>query len=490
MRDLLIGIDGGTGGLRVYIFDSRGNVISSAESPYTTDYPQNGWAEQSPRDWKTALVVAVREALNKGSVNAERIVALCAATTSCTVLTCDRNGNALDNAILWMDVRASRESADFEKIAGQKLSAELFLSKILWLRRNRRELYDRAEIICEYQDYLNYYLTGRWCFSVNTACNWGYDRRKTGFDEPFYRLMGMEDVLPKLPPKAVRPGEAVGFLTESSAGELGLDTGVMVVQGGIDSSIGMLGMGIARPGSIALMTGSSNLVMAITKEPLFSAGNEVNLGPDFLIEGFYTSFRGQASTGSMLAWFIREFCREMDDDAFNRLDSMAADISPGSGGLMVLDYMQGNRTPYNDPDARGLIYGLSMQTSREQIYRALMESIAFGTEDILEAFRLKGEKIDLITVSGGAVRSGVFLSIYADVCGVRFRVSSDYSVALGGAVCAARASGMYPSLMSAADHMVSFGTIIEPDAERYRVYRKFLDKYRTLYPAIREWVKK
>jgi ribulose kinase len=179
----------------------------------------------------------------------------------------------------------------------------------------------------------------------------------------------------------------------------------------------------------------------------------------------------------------------MGDDAFSRLDSMAAGIPPGSGGLIALDYMQGNRIPYNDPDVRGLIYGLSMQTSREQIYRALMESIAFGTEDMLEAFRLKGERIDLITVSGGAVRSGVFLSIYADVCGVQLRVSSDYSVALGSAVCAARASGTYSSLRSAADHMVSFGKIIEPDAERYRVYRNFLAKYRTLYPAIRDWVK-
>jgi sugar (pentulose or hexulose) kinase len=488
MRNLLIGIDGGTGGIRAYIFTTNGEVVSMSASPYPTYYPKNGWAEQKPEDWWTALVFAVNGALKNGNIKAGRIAALCAATTSCTVLACDSSGRPLDNAILWMDVRASRESADIEKLTGQKLSAELFLSKILWLRRNNKTRYGQADILCEYQDYINYRLTGGWSFSINTACNWGYNHRKGGFDENFYKQMGMEDALKKLPPLAIKAGGRAGNLSKAGAEALGLDTEVLVVQGGIDSSIGMLGMGVTKPGTIALMTGSSNLAMAVTREPMFAPANAVNLGPDFLLDGYYTSFQGQASSGSILAWYKREFCKDLGEAAFKILDKAADDVPAGSNGVMILDYFQGNRVPYNDSDVRGVICGLSMQAAREQIYRAVMESVVYGTEDMLEAFRSRGEKIESLIVSGGAARSEVFMRIYADVCGVPLKVSSDFSTALGGAVCAAYARDFYPSLEQAAANMVRYGKIFKPNKSNYRLYRTLLKKYRALYPAIRRWM--
>ncbi|MBC8536117.1 FGGY-family carbohydrate kinase [Feifania hominis] len=488
MRDLVIGIDGGTGGVRAYVFDAHGQVLGHGDAPYETQYPASGWAQQRPDDWWQAVCSGVRAAMEQAAVAPQRIAALCAATTSCTVLACAKSGEALDDAILWMDVRASKEAADIEALTGQTLSAELFVCKALWLLRNRPELCERADVLCEYQDYLNHRLTGEWCFSVNTACNWGYNKRKGDFERDFYRTVGLGAVLPKLPSRAVSAGERVGMLSPEAAQELGLDTDVMVVQGGIDSSIGMLGMGVAAPGPVALMTGSSNLAMAVTQEPMFGRGDEINLGPDFLVDGYYTSFRGQVSTGSILRWFKREFCRDLGDDAFRELDRLAAQVPPGSGGLTVLDYWQGNRVPHNDPDVRGLIYGLSMNTPREAVFRAVMEGVAYGTDDLLRAFTEKGFPLNAVCISGGTTRSDIFLQIHADVSGVPFLVTCDYSVALGCGICAARAAGMYDTLPQAAAAMVRTQKTVQPNAQNHTRYLALAERYRSLYRAIRGWV--
>ena len=487
MRDLLIGVDGGTGGIRAFVFDAAGTVLGSAGAPYETAYPKSGWAEQKAEDWWQSTCDGVRAAMAEAGVGPERIAAICGATTSCTVLACTKDGEALAPAILWMDVRAAKQREKILHLTGQSLNAEHFPCKILWMKEEAPEIYEKADLLCEYQDYWNYKLTGKWCFSVNTTCNWGYDKRKGDFDRAFYRTVGLEDALEKLPPVAVCAGEVVGKLTEKAAAELGLDTGVTVVQGGIDASIGMLGMGVAEPGAIALMTGSSNLAMAVTRTHFFGAPDAINLGPDFLLDGYYTSVQGQVSTGSILRWFKREFCRDMGDSALAALDKLAADVPCGAEGLLVLDYWQGNRVPHEDADVRGMIYGLSMNTTREMIFRAVMEGVACGTEDLLQAFRDKGNSVDRVCISGGTTRSDLFLQIHADVSGVPFEVTSDYSVALGSAICAGKGVGLFSSLKEGAEKMVHFRKTVYPNMDNHRIYKDVLKKYRAMYPALCAW---
>ena len=482
-RDLVIGIDGGTGGMRAYAFDKTGRVTGKAECAYETAYPQNGWAEQAPADWWAALCQSVNSVVRQ--VGAHRVAALCAATTSCTVVCADAKGNALAPAILWMDIRAAQEMEDIRQATGQNLSAELFLCKALWLRRNRPELWKQTQVLCEYQDYLNHRLTGEWCFSVNVACNWGYNSRKGGFDTAFYHTIGIADALDKLPPRPVSAGGIVGPLCAEAAEALGLTRDVAVVQGGIDNSIGMLGMGAARRGIVALMTGSSNQAMAVTQTPLFSVGDEVNLGPDFLLDGYYTSFRGQAASGSVLKWFVREFCRDLGEDALQILDSQVAQVPPGSDGLLVLDTWQGARM-YNDPAAKGAIAGLTMGATRAKVFRAMMEGIACGTREMLRAFEDKGESVRTVNISGGATRSDVFLQIYADVCGITFCVTSDHAVALGAAIAAAAAMGWYHALPDAVSGMARIGRRVEPNDENHAAYQKIYEKYQRLYSGLKQ----
>lgn len=488
MREFVIGIDGGTGGARAFVFDRSGAVLGQHTAAYETRYPQNGWAEQTPADWWAAVCRGVRGALQSAGIRGDQVAALCAATTSCTVLTCASDGTAAGAAILWMDMRAAEQARFIGERTGERPSAELFPCKALWLKEHEPERYRAAAVICEYQDYLNYQLTGRWCCSVNTACNWGYNRRRGGFDNGFYEKIGLTDLLEKLPCDAIPAGAPIGPLTAAAAESLGLDTGVLVAQGGIDSSIGMLGMGAARPGTAALMTGSSNLLMALTPQPLFTSPDAFNAGPDFLVDGCYSSFGGQTSTGSILRWFQREFCRDLDTDALARLDTLAETVPCGSNGIVVLDYWQGNRMPHNDPDVRGLIYGLSMNATREMVFRAVMEGVACGTEEMLQAFARRGSPIHTLSISGGTTRSPLFLQIHADVSGIPLRITSDYAVALGSGICAACAAGWYPGKAEAAGAMVSFAGTVQPDPAHHARYQEVFRRYHSLYQAIAPWV--
>ena len=489
MRDYVIGVDGGTGGARAFVFDRSGHVLGQSTAHYETYYPQPGWAEQRPADWLGAVSRSVRDAVRSAGVAPSQIAALTTATTSCTVLTCSQKGETDDPAILWMDMRAAEQARLIGERTGERPSAELYPCKALWIREHQPERFSSAQVVCEYQDYLNYHLTGRWCCSVNTACNWGYNRRKGAFDRDFYEKLDFTELLDKIPVPALAAGEPIGPLTVAAAQALGLDTGVLVAQGGIDSSIGMLGMGAARPGTAALMTGSSNLLMALTPQPLFTSPEAFNAGPDFLVPGCYSSFGGQTSTGSILRWFQREFCRDLGEDALAQLDQLAKDVPCGSNGVQVLDYWQGNRMPHNDPDVRGLIYGLSMNTTREMVFRAVMEGVACGTEEILRAFAQRGNPIHTLSISGGTTRSPLFLQIHADVSGIPLRVVSDYSVALGSGICAATALGWYGSLADAADHMVTFAGTVEPDPARHEIYQDVFARYHALYQAIAPWVR-
>lgn len=489
MRELLIGLDGGTGGMRAFVFDKQGNVLGSADAPYETFYPQSGWAEQRPEDWWQAACQSVRQAMKQSGARPQQVAALCAATTSCTVMTCGRDGAVSDNALLWMDVRAADQARAICEATGERPSAEHFPSKALWIKQNQPQRWRDAQVLCEYQDWLNYRLTGRWCFSVNTAVNWGYNKRRGDFYRDFYAKSGMADAFEKMPQQAICAGDAVGYLTAGAAESLGLDTGVLVAQGGIDSSIGMLGMGVTRPGAAAMMTGSSNLVMAATREPLFCGVDSFNAGPDFLVDGCYTSVQGQVSTGSILRWFRREFARDLPEkETFRLLDQQAGQVPVGAGGLTVLDYWQGNRTPYQDADVRGVIYGLSMSTTRQAIFRAVMEGIACGTEDMLEQFRRMGSPIEELFVSGGTTRSPLFMQIHADVSGIPMQITSDYSVALGSAVCAACAAGFYTDLHRAVENMVRPAATVLPDPQRHKDYGSVLERYRSFYQALRPWV--
>lgn len=485
--------DGGTESLRARIYDLTGTCVASHAEPYHTDFSAGARAEQNPADWWANFVAASRAAIAQAGIEPGDIEAIAYATTSCTVVALDENGDALRPAIIWMDVRADAE-ADAVLATGDPalslngggqgpVSAEWMIPKALWLKRNEPEVFDRAHRICEYQDYLTYKLTGEWAASLdNVGLRWHYRNRAGGWAESLVRALDMEALMEKWPGRVVAPGEVVGTLTSAAAEALGLPRSVKVVQGGADALIGMIGLGVAQPGQLALITGSSHLQFGVTETPL-SAPGVWGAYADIVYPGRYIVEGGQTSTGSIVNWLGR-LTGGLDYDALN---AKAAALPPGAEGLIVQDHFQGNRTPYTDPLSRGAILGLTLAHDKHHIFRAIMEGIGFGTRAILDAFADAGYTSTEMTVGGGASASDLWMQIHADTSGLPIRIpASPDAPSTGSAVLAAHGAGHFASIDDGIAAMVHPGRTVEPDPANVARYEEIYQRYRALYPAAKQ----
>lgn len=487
----LIGVDGGTESLRAGVFDPRGRPLAFASTPYRTEFPRPGWAEQNPADWWEALGQSVRRALSEVGLNPSAVAALAVDTTSCSVVALNAEGEPLRPALIWMDVRSHREAQHISECGDEALrlsgygpvSAEWMAPKALWLKRHEPEVFQRAAYICEYQDYLNYRLTGRMVASLNNvSIRWHYDGRRGGFPRSFYEGIGLGEVLEKFPPEVLPMGRVIGPLASAAATHLGLPPGIPVVQGGADAFVAMVGLAAVRPGRLALITGSSHLLLGLSERE-FHARGIWGTYADAVVPGLATVEGGQTSTGSIIAWLRRL----MGDPDYQGLTERAQRLPPGSEGVLVLDHFQGNRTPHTDPNSRGVISGLSLSHGPEHLFRAAMEGVAYGSEEILAAMRHAGYFPREIVVCGGATRSNLWLQIHADVSGVPLSLTRvPEAAALGSAILASVGAGIYPDLVEACGQMVEVTRQLEPDPLRHQQYQPWLEVYRATYAGLRE----
>jgi ribulokinase len=498
----VIGIDAGTEALKAGIFTLQGELVASAQATYATHFPRSGWAEQEPDDWWNALVLAVRACLAAApSVQPEEIIGLSADATCCTMLPMRRDGTHLRPALLWMDVRAADQARRiFESghaalrysLAG--VNAEWMPPKMLWLKENVPSVWEATDVLVEFTDWIAYKLTGRFALSISTTSHrWFYHLPSGGWQPDFFAAIGLEDIERKLPADVLRIGEVVGPLRADVAALLGLPAGIPIATSGADAFIGMLGQGVTAPGDLGLITGSSNVLTTLSATEVHFPGI-FGAFPESLIPGLHPVEGGQVSTGSILNWFKRNFAPDVEAEAAARglrpyqlLDSEAAQIPPGSEGLIVLDSFQGNRTPHTDSSARGMIWGLSLQSSRAHVFRALMEGIAYGMKDILDAFDRNNVPVERVIASGGATRSPLFMQIYADVLGKPiYTTTQPEACLLGSAVVAAMGAGAYPTLVEASRNMVEEATVTQPDPARHNAYRFYAQKYQETYPRMKE----
>ncbi len=275
------------------------------------------------------------------------------------------------------------------------------------------------------------------------------------------------------------------------AEELGLPAGIPVAEGGADAFVAMIGLNVLRPGKLAFITGSSHLHLGQSATPLHAKGI-FGAYTDAVVPGQYTVEGGQVSTGSVVKWFKDNFCgkeaalaAERGVDVYTILNELATPIPPGSEGLIVLDYWQGNRTPYVDPEARGIIRGLSLKHTTGHLFRAILEGIAYGTEHILRTFRRNGFVVDEMVAAGGPTKSPLWMQIHADVSNVPIILTTvPDGPALGSAILGAVAAGLFPDVQSAADRMVHVRARIEPDPAMHEAYRFYVDQYINTYPPL------
>lgn len=488
----VLGIDGGTESLRAHVFDLSGRSRGVGKGAYDTRFPQPGQAEQNPDDWWHAAGVAVREAVAAAGIRPDQISALACDTTSCTVVALDAAGRPLRPCLMWMDVRAHREAAEIAACndpalrlngGGQgPVSPEWMLPKALWLKRNQPAVWARAAMIGEYQDFMTLRLTGRWAASLNNVTmRWHYQTLHGGWPTTMLARLELADLIDRWPAEIVAPGAVIGPLTGAAARHLGLKPGTPVVQGGADAFIGMIGLGVTRPGDLALITGSSHLQLGIASRTVHAPGTWGTY-MDCVYPGRPVIEGGQTSTGSVIAWFKRNFAEHIGYDTLN---AAAQALPPGAEGLLAVDHFQGNRTPHTDPLARGAITGLSLKHTPAHVYRALIEAICLGTRATVEAFGAAFEARRIV-VAGGATRSPFWLQVHADTLGLPLELTEETEAcALGSAILAAHGAGHFASIDDGCAAMVRLARRIEPDPVAHAAYAGVHARYCAAYHALK-----
>jgi FGGY-family pentulose kinase len=498
-----LAIDFGTESVRGALFNETGEMVYTAVNGYETVFPEPGWAEQRPSEWWECFLQVVRDIMDNSGVEKETILSMAVDTTSCTVLALDKDFVPLRNAIIWMDVRAFDQA---NRIAGSgmdalkyngfgSVSAEWMPCKALWLKENEPQVYKNARYICGFEDWINYRLTGEYTGSINNVTiRWYYDSRSGGWPSDFYEKIGLGDIIERFPKNILELGRPIGKLKPELATVTGLSENTIVVEGGADAYIGVLGLGAVKPGRLAYITGSSHLMIGHTEEGISRKGI-FGAFPDCIIPGLYVVEGAQISTGSVLKWFKDQFINRVHEDKakqkglslYDYLNNLAKDIKPGSEGLILLNYWQGNRNPWTDSQARGVIWGLSLKHTPVHVYRAIMEGVAFGTEHIMRHFKEAGFVPDEVYACGGPTQSELWMQIESDVLGIPICLTREPNAPLlGDAVLASYGAGVYNSIEEAALKMVKIKKRIEPDLEKKEMYKYYADKYIATYPLLKD----
>jgi ribulose kinase len=495
----ILGVDIGTQSLKLGIYDTLGNLVVQEGASYATFYNQEGFAEQNGFDWWDALHVALKKSSKKIDLISIKGLALCA--TSSTVVLTDNHYQPVAPAQCWMDQRSVKEEDEINgnnsgvvknylQYSGQKTSIEWMTTKSLWLKRH----YDlKGKYILEQIDWMNYMLTGEVAASkCNASCKWNYVEGLGGFSEEFFTEIGLEGITNHWPKTVLNVGDKVGEITESASEYLGLKQGTPVFQGGIDAHIGMIGSKALEPGNLNMITGTSFVHLIHLDHPIF---NDSLWGPydSPLIENHWLLEGGQLSSGSIISWFIKEFYPDKTDlsSVYDELEENIKTIDPGSEGLIVLDSWKGNRTPYKNPYASGAFIGLTLAHSKYHIYRAILESIAFGTKNVIETFKHSSIHVEKIIAGGGGTNNSSWIQIISDVTGLPIYIPKDKETgSKGAAIIAAYGIGAYPTVKLASNHMVNMEKIYYPDPNKTAKYDSIFESYlelnQLLFPIMKK----
>ncbi len=476
-----LSIDLGTEGARAAIFTADGVRVGAGQCVYPTTFPQPGWAEQDPQEWWRATVVAVRSALAEAEL--DTVDGIGVATTASSVVFLDDRGESLRPALLWMDSRSWREaeltatvSHPAMAFSGGSDSSEWLVPKAMWVARNEPDVYARAHYVGESVDYLTYRLTGQWIGSqMNATCKWNYDPRVGQLPSDLYAQFDVPDLGDKLA-SDIRPvGAAAGEVTSAVARELGLAGTPVVGVGGIDAHLSLVPLQAGGHQPVSIVAGTSNAFIAEMAEPVFSS-TVWGPYPSALTQHAWLVEGGQVSAGSALTW-LAERILGYERGRLPMLVAQARELGPMEHGLLVLDNFMGNRTPLRDPRLRGAVLGLQLGTTPVQLYRATVESVAYGTRQVLDSFTAVGIDTAEVVVSGGIRHNPLWMQLTADVLGRPVAIAEGENLTLlaCAAIAAAAVSGTTPKDEGAA--FAPAMRVIEPGPgcaiydEGYGVYR-------------------
>ena len=497
---LLMGIDIGTFGSKGVLCTPRGRVVAVHSVEHGLSAPRPGWAEQdADAVWWADVCGITRSLVAKADVGSDQVAALGISALGPDLAVLDATGRALRPAILYgVDTRATREIADLDEGLGADAMAELggnYLNsqavgpKILWLRRHKPDTFARTRYLCTASTFLVYRLTGEYVLDYHTAALFGplFDRQRLSWSARY-----AEPVLGDIPlPRLAWSDEIAGAVTDWAAEQTGLRAGTPVTGGNLDAIAEAVSVGVVQPGDLMVMYGTTTFFVLVLDRP--PAASRLVWSTPYIRPGLHNLEFGTATTGAFTRWLRDNFAQrelaaqaEGGTDAYSVLTAEAARVPPGSQGLVVLPYLSGERTPLYDPDARGVVIGLSLAHGRGHLYRAALEAIAYATAHNLEAMRAAGGAARRAVAVGGGAKSDLLLQIVSDVTGIEQELPAQtIGASYGDAFLAGLAGGLLDLAALTAD-WVRITRRFVPDPARREAYQPYYRIYRELYPQTRE----
>ena len=497
MEPLLLGVDVGTSAVKAALFDLNGVLEAAAHVEYPTHYLRPDWVEQQPEDWWRACCGAIRQALAAVEDGAERVVGVGVSAQAPTLIAVDRDGVPLRPALIWMDRRAEAEvrelcdrvgAEEIYRITGNRPDPYYLAAKLLWFGKHEPELMRRTAQFLQITGFINHRLTGTFAVDDVHAALLQLRERETGrWSDVICEACRVD---PAQLPSVQLGHEVQGEVTAQAAEFTGLRPGTPVMVGTVDGAAAALEAGVAQPGIAAEMTGTSTVVMI----PHTGGISESSLiAMPHAIPSVHLLVGAMVSSGASLKWYRDQFglveqqaAHLLHADVYDLLTRQAEQAPPGSDGVIFLPYMMGERSPLWHTNARGVLFGLSLATTRSATIRAVLEGTAFALRHNLEMASQAGAQVREIRSVGGGARSALWNQIKADVLGLPIMLpEASAGAPFGDAMLVALGLGYFPDLLSRLSQIVQIKTVYEPRSEYQGLYDELYGIFRDLYVHVR-----
>lgn len=493
-----MGIDIGTFSSKGTLVNEQARIIAEHSVSHEMEIPSPGYAEHDAENtWWGEFCTISRTLIQKSGVDPKQIEGVGCSTIGPCCLPVDRELRPLRKAILYgIDCRATKEIAYLEDLYGKEnifqrcgtpLTTQSAAAKILWIKNNEPEIYAKADKFVTGSTYLVAKLTGQFVIDNYTAATWVplYDMEKLDWVDDT-SLFCRQDQLAR----CMWSHEIAGTVHKQAARETGLAVGTKVTTGTADASAEAFSVGVLNPGDMMLMYGSSIFIIHVVEK--FTMDDRLWAGP-YLFPGTYSVAAGMSCAGTLTHWFRDNFALDLEAKAktegtnvFGEIAKLADGIPAGSDGLTILPYFSGERTPINNPNAKGVIFGLNLQHTRRHIYKALLEGVGYGINQHFEIFDALHMGTKKVMAVGGGIKNMAWLQAVSDISNKCQHVAQvDTGAAYGDALIAALATGFYRDSAQVAEQ-IKLRYTVEPDPNAYEAYAPFRSRYNRLYLQTRD----
>ncbi len=491
----IIGLDIGTTSTIGILLSLPNKIISQASRPVTLNSPFPGWAEEDPNKWWENVVEIIVELMSKAKVAPKQIRAIGTTGMLPAVVLLDCEGKVLRPSIQQSDGRCGEQirelkseliESDFIKKTGNGINQQLVAAKLRWVEKHEPEVFTRIETVFGSYDFINWKLTGKKAVEQNWALEAGFVDTTTGLISN--ELIAIAHINPTAVPRKIISHSILGNINEDAASATGLTKNTLVVGGAADHIASAYVAGVTQPGDVLLKFGGATDIMIATDK----------LQPDprmfldlHLIPGLYMPNGCMASGGSALNWFIDKFAQAEKDNArslglslHQYLDKIAAEIPPGASGVQIIPYFLGEKTPLHDPDARGIIHGVSLSHDLRHFWRALLEGFGYAFRHHIEVFNEMGHTTTRFFASDGGANSHLWMQICADILQRPIQLMTGHPGSCLGAAWMAVIGSEISDDWYGVKAFISYGKLIEPDPENAELYNEGYRVFRHTYEAL------